>query len=118
MQILENELGLDSAPVEYGITYRIIKRFMTNHKFRDIYIDYLNYTRRIGGCGNGYSNTGIMVIKNKKSQSIEYEKKRKLTKLNKDTNLGNGKVWTNRMKRLFCLKYCQKHNSIVRKRLI
>ena len=40
-----------------------------------------------------------MTVKNKKIQSIEYDKKRKLTKLNKDTNLGNGKVWTNRAKK-------------------
>ena len=39
-----------------------------------------------------------MIVKNKKSQSIEYEKKRKLTKINKDSNVGNGKVWTNRLK--------------------
>ena len=39
-----------------------------------------------------------MVIKNKKKQSIEYEKKRKLTKLNEDMNLGHGKVWMNRIK--------------------
>ena len=37
-------------------------------------------------------------MKNKKSQSIKYEKKRKLTKLNKDTNLGKGKVLINKIK--------------------
>ena len=36
----------------------------------------------------------------KKAQSTEYDKKRKLTKLNKDTNLGNGKVWVNRIKKI------------------
>ena len=41
-----------------------------------------------------------MTIKNKKAQSTEYDKKRKLTKLNKDTNLGNGKVWVNRIKKI------------------
>ena len=92
INILENEVDLDSAPGEDGITYRIIKRFMKNKNFREIYIDYLNYTREIGGSGSYISNTGVMVVKNKKSQSIEYEKKRKLTKLNKDTNLGNAKV--------------------------
>ena len=30
MNILENEVDLDSAPGEDGITYRIIKRFMKN----------------------------------------------------------------------------------------
>ena len=59
-------------------------------------------------------------MKNKKSQSIEYEKKRKLTKLNKDTNLGNGKVWTNRMKEIILPKVlpknqynCQKDINII-----
>ena len=45
-------------------------------------------------------NIGIMVVKNKNAQSNEYEKKRKLTKINKDSNVGNGKVWTNRMKKI------------------
>ena len=71
MNILEKEVDLDSAPGEDGITYRIIKKLMNNHKFRDLYIDYLNFTRRVGGCGSAVSNTGIMVVKNKKSQSIE-----------------------------------------------
>ena len=120
INILENEVDLDSAPGEDGITYRIIKRFMKNKNFREIYIDYLNYTREIGGCGSNISNTGVMVVKNKKSQSIEYEKKRKLTKLNKDTNLGNGKVWTNRMKDIILPKIlpktqfnCQKDINII-----
>ena len=45
-----------------------------------------------------------MTVKNKKVQSIEYTKKRKLTKLNKDTNLGNGKVWVNRLKKIILPK--------------
>ena len=35
---------------------------------------------------------------------MEYDKKRKLTKLNKDTNLGNGKVWVNRIKKIILPK--------------
>ena len=35
-------------------------------------------------------------------------KKRKLTKLNKDTNLGNGKVWTNRLKKIVIPKILPK----------
>ena len=49
-----------------------------------------------------------MTVENKKVQSIEYAKKRKLTKINKDTNLGNGKVWTNRFKRLIIPKILPK----------
>ena len=41
VNILENEVDLNSAPVEDGITYRIIKRFMKNKNFREIFIDYL-----------------------------------------------------------------------------
>ena len=36
------------------------------------------------------------------------KKKRKLTKLNKDTNLGNGKVWTNRFKKVIIPKVLPK----------
>ena len=46
-----------------------------------------------------------MTIKNKKQQSNLYEKKRKLPKVNKESNLGNGKVWTNRFKKLVYLKF-------------
>ena len=49
-----------------------------------------------------------MTVKNKKTQSIEYDKKRKWTKLNKDINLGNGKVWTNRLKKIVIPKILPK----------
>ena len=65
-------------------------------------------------------NLGIMVVKNKSTQSNEYEKKRKLTKINKDSNVGNGKVWTNRMKRILLPKIlpktqfnCQEDENII-----
>ena len=48
-------------------------------------------------------NVGVMTIKNKKGQSDLYEKKSKLTKINKENNLGNGKVWTNRFKKIIIL---------------
>ena len=38
-------------------------------------------------------NLGIMAVKNKNTLSNEYKKKQKLTKINKDSNVGNGKVW-------------------------
>ena len=65
-------------------------------------------------------NVGIMTVKNKKLQSIGYNKKRKLTKLNKDTNLGHGKVWSNRFKDIIISKVlpntqfnCQKSINII-----
>ena len=61
-----------------------------------------------------------MTVKNKKVQSLDYNKKRKLTKLNKDTNLGNGKVWVNRLKEIVIPKVlpktqfnCQKDLNII-----
>ena len=61
-----------------------------------------------------------MVVKNKSTQSNEYENKRKLTKINKDSNVGNGKVWTNRMKRILLPKIlpktqfnCQEDENII-----
>ena len=71
-------VDLDSSPGEDGITYRCLKHFMLNKKFEEIYVMFLNYTRDLGNYGY-VGNNGIMVIKNKKSQSIEYDKKRKLT---------------------------------------
>ena len=105
--ILENEVDLDSSPGEDGITYRFIKLFWTSQDYRELYLSYLNFTRENGSTGL-LENCGIMTIKNKKAQSVEYEKKRKLTKLNKDTNLGNGKVWTNRFKKVIIPKVLPK----------
>ena len=99
LNILKHEVDLDSAPGEDGITSRFLLRFMKIDSFKEIYLKYLNYTRRVGSMGH-IRNLGIMVVKNKNTQSNEYEKKRKLTKINKDSNVGNGKVWTNRMKRI------------------
>ena len=102
--VLKHEVDLDSSPGEDGITYRFILLLWKRvHSYRSLYLDYLNYTRESGSCGI-LENCGIMVIKNKKLQSTDYEKKRKLTKLNKDSNLGNGKVWTNRLKRIIIPK--------------
>ena len=119
LNILKFEVDLDSSPGEDGITSRLLLRFMKIDAFKDIYIKYLNYTRRIGSMGQ-IRNLGIMVIKNKSTQSNEYEKKRKLTKINKDSNVGNGKVWTNRMKRIILPRIlpktqfnCQEDENII-----
>lgn len=96
--ILKFEVDKDSSPGDDGITYRFMQCFWAFPSYRFLYVKYLNYTREIGSLGLE-KNNGIMVVKNKKAQSIEYNKKRKLTKVNKDSNLGNGKVWTNRLKK-------------------
>ena len=121
---LDTEVDLDSSPGEDGITYRCLRTFITNNYFAQIYLGYLNDSRlksteetqdRITG-----ENIGVMVIKDKKSKSIDYEKKRKLTKINKDTNLGNSKVWSNRLKNIVLPKIlpktqynCQKDQHMV-----
>ena len=66
MTILENEVVLVCAPGKDGITNQII--IFLRIEFPNIYVDYLNYTRNVGHYGV-IPNPGIMVIKNKKSQS-------------------------------------------------
>ena len=79
--ILNNEVDLDSSPGEDGITYRFIKCFWDWAEYRFIYLKFLNFTRECKSNGL-IENLGIMTVKNKKAQSDDYEKKRKLTKLN------------------------------------
>ena len=117
--ILNNEVDLDSSPGEDGITYRFIKCFWVWAEYRFIYLKFLNFTRECKSNGL-IENLGIMTVKNKKAQSDDYEKKRKLTKLNKDISMGNGKVWVNRLKNLIIPKIlpknqfnCQKEVNIV-----
>ena len=117
--ILNNEVDLDSSPGEDGITYRFIKLFWDWSEYRFIYLKFLNFTRDYKSYGV-MENLGIMTVKNKKAQSNDYEKKRKLTKLNKDISMGNGKVWVNRLKNLIIPKIlpknqfnCQKEVNIV-----
>ena len=102
---------MDSAPGEDGITSRFLLTFWKMYSFRWMYMKYLNFTR-FSDKYKGKNNTGVMVIKNKKSQSIDYEKKRKLTKINKDSNIGNGKVWSNRLKKIVLSKILPKNQFI------
>ena len=101
--ILQFEVDPDSSPGEDGITYRFINTFWGFPAYRFLFLNYLNFTRDSGTFGL-VENYGLMVVKNKKCQSNLYEKKRKLTKINKDSNLGNGKVWTNRLKKIIIPK--------------
>ena len=105
--ILNFEVDLDSSPGEDGITARFIRLFWNFESYRKMFLAYLNSTRLEGNMGC-VQNLGIMVVKNKNAQSIEYDKKRKLTKVNKDSNIGNGKVWTNRMKKIVLPKILPK----------
>ena len=72
--ILEKEVDLDSSPGEDGITYRCLKHFLKNNQFEELYLSTLNETREEGSFGK-IRNNGVMVIKNKKKQSIEYEER-------------------------------------------
>ena len=94
--ILENEVDLDSSPGMDGLTYRFIKHFWRNKTFRTIYMNFINHVKDSGDFGR-VQNIGLMVIKNKKGNSIEYSKKRKITKVNKDVNI-LGKCWSNRLR--------------------
>ena len=116
--ILENEVNLDSSPGIDGLTYRFIKHFWGNQTFREVYMAFINYIKISGNFGR-IENVGLMVLKNKKGNSIEYDKKRKITKLNKDINL-LGKVWSNRCRDVILDKIipgsqfvCRKDKNIV-----
>ena len=105
--ILAQEVEKDSSPGEDGITYRFMSVFWESQDYRFLYLNFLNFTRKDGSWGL-LENFGVMSIKNKKGQSNLYEKKRKLTKVNKESNLGNGKVWTNRFKKFIIPKILPK----------
>ena len=105
--ILKHEIDKDSSPGEDGITYRFISVFWNFSDYRYLFLKFLNFTRVEGSWGL-LENFGVMTIKNKKQHSYLYEKKRKLTKVNKESNLGNGKVWTNRLKKIIIPKILPK----------
>lgn len=94
LNILDVEVDLDSSPGIDGITYRFLKVFWKNRIFRRIYLNFMNHIKSTGDYGFT-ENFGIMIFKNKKNNSMEYSKKRKLVKMNKDVNLF-AKVWSNR----------------------
>ena len=109
-KILELDVDLDSSPGYDGLTYRFIKLFWGNKIFRRIYVDFLNGIKNTGDFGP-IENIGVMVLKNKKGNSIEYSKKRKLTKMNKDVNL-LGKIWTERCKNIILDKIVPKSQFV------
>ena len=96
VELVLGEVDLDSSPGLDGITYRFIKHFFNNSNFQELYLGFLNHVKCSGDFGP-VGNVGVMILKNKKGNSVEYEKKRKITKLNKDSNL-LGKIWSNRLR--------------------
>ena len=107
-----NEIDLDSSPGYDGITYRFIRFFWKNKVFRKLYLNFLNAIKESGDFGP-IDNCGVMVLKNKKGNSIEYSKKRKLTKMCKDVNL-LGKIWTNMCKSMILDKIVPKSQYVCR----
>ena len=90
------ECDPDSSPGADGITYRILKcLWQLSSNFRELYLEFCNFVKEKGNFGS-VTNLGIMVLKDKKGPSMEYQSKRKITKVNKDANLGLGKVWVKR----------------------
>ena len=106
------KIDLDSSPGYDGLTYRFIKLFWKHHIFRKIFLSFLNEIKLSGEFGP-IDNWGVMVLKNKRGGSIEYSRKRKLTKINKDINL-LGKIWSNRCKLVIMDKVVPKSQFICR----
>ena len=64
----------DSSPGEDGITYRILKcLWQHSSTFRDLYLEFCNFVKEKGDFGLA-SNCGIMVLKDKRGFSIDYNK--------------------------------------------
>ena len=72
--ILEREVDLDSSPGEDGITYRFLKVFWQWYAFRELYLNFLNFTR-VSKSPGLLENCGIMTVKNKKLIPLNMIKK-------------------------------------------
>ena len=95
--ILHEDVDLDSSPGEDGITYRILKKLIDFPSFSQCMVNMLDHIRHFKNIG-ALENKGIMKLLNKKLPSDEYNKKRKLTMVNKSENSLSGMVWTKRLK--------------------
>ena len=73
----------------------MLKCFWQFQSFQSLHLEFCNFVKENGSFGH-IKNEGIMILRNKKGNSVDYNKKRKITKINKDSNLGLGKVWVNR----------------------
>ena len=115
--ILESQCDPDSAPGEDGLSFRFLKVFWKWKSFQFLFLQFLNFVKVQGfGC---MENNGTMILINKKGPTFDYNKKRKLTIINKDSNLC-GKVWVNRFKNFLVDKIipsnqyvCQSQSNIV-----
>ena len=118
-EIFKNQVDLDSSPGPDGCTYRLFYHlFKKVGHFREIFIKMIDWTREHKSLGC-LSNSGVMVIINKKRFTENYDGKRKLTKVNKDINF-IGKLWSNRFRDIVlpkalpkCQYNCQNDQNIV-----
>ena len=110
--ILSHEVDLDSSPGLDGITYRCLNVLWQYPKFKKIYRNYLNRIKETGQYGRNL-NISVMVLKNKKQNSIDYSQKRKLTKTNKEINL-LAKIWSNRCRDILLPKIIPKNQYVCR----
>ena len=92
-QILFHEVDLDSSPGEDGITYRILRKLIQVPSFSRCLVKMLDHIKTKKSMGI-LENVGIMKLLNKKLPSDIYEKKRKLTMVNKSENSLSGMIWT------------------------
>ena len=110
-QILLHEVDLDSSPGEDGITYRILRKLIEFPSFFRCLVEMLDHIRKNKNMGL-LENIGVMKLLNKKLPSENYEKKRKLTMVNKSENSLSGMIWTKRLKKLILPKVLPKFQYI------
>ena len=113
IEIIFDKVDPDSSPGEDGITYRMLKCFWQLQSFQSLYLEFCNFVKENGSFGH-VKNEGIMILRNKKGNSVDYNKKRKITKVNKDSNLGLGKVWVNRFMAVLSDKVIPKSQFLCR----
>ena len=110
-QILFHEVDLDSSPGEDGITYRILRKLVQVPSFSRCLVKMLDHIKTKKSMGI-LENVGIMKLLNKKLPSDIYEKKRKLTMVNKSENSLSGMIWTKRLKKFILPKVLPKFQYI------
>ena len=113
IETIFDKVDPDSSPGEDGITYRMLKCFWQWESFQSLFLEFCNFVKDTGNFGH-VKNLGVMVLKNKGGHSIDYNKKRKITKVNKDSNLGLGKVWVNRFMAVLSEKVIPKSQFLCR----
>ena len=106
-EVFKELVNLDSSPGIDGITYRAMwSLWNMSTSYKNIFMKHIKWTRENNSMGP-YENVGVMKILNKKKLTDEYEGKRKLTLVNKDSNF-IGKIWTNRFTKKILTKVLPK----------